>query len=122
MATRSVVDFVSGDQVVARVYRHWDGYPDEAGADLLAFVEACRELPDSRLSDPSYLSAKFVVFLAAKFRGMDAHPLDFLGVGIVPGDCLCGAEYAYRVEGGAVSFAYVREGEAGDYRPLEVEA
>lgn len=122
MATRSVVDFVQDGQTPARVYRHWDGYPEEAGADLLAFVEACRELPDSRLYDPCYLSARFVVFLAAKFRGMDAHPLDFLGVGIVPTDWLCGAEYAYRVEGGAVSFAYVRDGEVGGYHPLEVSA
>ena len=120
MATRSVVDFICSDRTVARVYRHWDGHPREAGADLLRFLDWESGLADSRANDPSMLAARYVVFLAGLFRDVDADPLNFLSVRIVPADELWGAEYAYRVENGEVTVARCRSGAAGVYQPLEV--
>jgi len=96
MSTRSTTHFTNGHEVIAIIYRHSDGYPDGAGADLLRFIEETGKLSDSRHADPSYLSAKYVVFLAREFaRG--SNPLDFCSVGVVsedPGDI----EYRYVVD------------------------
>lgn len=100
MSTRCTINFGHGaphgefQAPVAKIYRHSDGYPNsEHGvlADLGRFHEA---LPvDSRINDPSYLAAKFVVWQAGEFaRGDD--PLEFLSVGVLtedPGDL----EYTY---------------------------
>src|SRR5512146_1510510 len=69
MSTRSTTHFTDGDETkpVAIIYRHSDGYPEGAGKDLRDFLRACQKLKDSRLDDPSYLAAKYVVFLADKF-------------------------------------------------------
>jgi hypothetical protein len=92
-----------GDDVrtEAIVYRHWDGYPEVAGADVLRFFEQVRaQTQDTRFDDPSYLAARYVVFLADIFRDAGAFSsgkmLDFISVGIVqddPGDI----EYRYIV-------------------------
>lgn len=104
MSTRSTTHFVDtalDEAPTAIVYRHSDGYPEGAGSDILRFIEEVRQLPDSRLGDPSYLAAKYVVFLAREFsvdydwsttpptETPKASRLDFLSVGIVrndPGD------------------------------------
>jgi hypothetical protein len=94
------------------VYRHGDGYPDVAGVDLRRFFEAVEEdTADTRFSDPSYLAAKYVVWLADKMKtGSDRFreeygsgdapakngKLNFLSVGVCledPGDI----EYRYTV-------------------------
>jgi len=70
------------------VYRHTDGYPEGAGKDLIRFLEICRSLNDSRLEDPEYLAARYVVFLAGIYTH-GSERLDFLSVGVVsedPGD------------------------------------
>ena len=111
MSTRSTTHFIYGDQKhpTAIIYRHPDGYPDGAGVDLLRFLDECGKLKDPRFSDPSYLAAKYVVFLADMFnhsyrevngRFETVHnesKLDFLSVGVVnsdPGDI----EYRYVVD------------------------
>jgi hypothetical protein len=73
MSTRSTTHFIETDPITGKVYtaaivyRHTDGYPKGAGVDLFKFITKCKALTDSRLSDPSYLAAKYVVFLAEIF-------------------------------------------------------
>jgi hypothetical protein len=66
------------------------------GKDLIEFFKACAALSDSRLNDPTYLAAKYVVWLAGQFnKHYDAEkvkfvknksPLEFLSVGVVMED------------------------------------
>jgi hypothetical protein len=73
MSTRSTTHFIYTDsdtgkiETLAIVYRHSDGYPKGAGRDLCQFLTRCKKLQDSRLTDPSYLAARYVVFLAEMF-------------------------------------------------------
>lgn len=114
MSTRSTTHFIGhkGETPEAIIYRHSDGYPEGHGRDLQAFFAAVEEqTQDTRFNDPSYLSAKLVVFLAREFATSpsltthewtshaDTRPLDFISVGIVskdPGDI----EYRYVVNCG----------------------
>lgn len=106
MSTRSTTHFVHAlnAKPTAIVYRHSDGYPSGAGADLFEFIDRCSKLRDSRFTDPSYLAAKYVVFLAEMFNHTydsaigDYRPngdrLEFISVGVCdedPGDI----EYRY---------------------------
>ena len=74
MSTRSTTHFVDSQATylngkpMAIIYRHSDGYPSGAGRDLLSFLKECKKLKDSRLSDSSYLAAKYIVFLADMFN------------------------------------------------------
>ena len=110
MSTRSTTHFSLGEPPTAIVYRHADGYPSGAGADLLDFLrEVQRQTSDTRFGDPSYLAAKYVVFLAERFAvdyqwvGDEVtvtprqNRLDFISVGVCledPGDI----EYRYIVD------------------------
>lgn len=111
MSTRSTTHFVDklGDPPKAIIYRHADGYPTGAGADIYAFLkEVAENVQDTRFDDASYLAAKYVVFLAREFSvdydfsvspmvtKPKASPLDFLSVGVMqddPGDI----EYRYTI-------------------------
>jgi len=108
----------------AIVYRHGDGYPEGLGADIVRFIGEVRTLRDTRLGDPAYLAAKWVVFdvlegqagqreFNEEQRAKGREPyfgegrLEFLGCGIVmedPGDI----EYRYHVlcDGKVGSIAY----------------
>jgi hypothetical protein len=100
MSTPAQVNFadITGGEVAASVYRHWDGYPSAmlpALADFLTDVEA--QCPgDTRFSDPQYLAAKYVVWQSVKNRGDGAEPLNFLSVGILRADESAG-DYTYTV-------------------------
>ena len=59
------------------MYRHSDGYPKGAGVDLFKFLARCKKLEDSRLTDCSFLAARYVAFLGEMF----AQDGDFVGVG-----------------------------------------
>jgi hypothetical protein len=116
MSTRSTTHFIDSEfstKPIAIVYRHSDGYPSGAGRDIILFLRLCKALPDSRLNDPSYLAAKYVVFLADMFNSLlkrndvtgeyervpNKSRLDFLSIGIVesdPGDI----EYRYVIDCG----------------------
>ena len=114
MSTRSTTHFVDSTGTIAIIYRHSDGYPEGAGRDLISFLVECAALPDPRLNDPSYLAAKYVVFLANMFnsslernasgeyaRVPHKSRLDFLSVGVMsedPGDI----EYRYVVNCGKI--------------------
>jgi len=84
------------------VYRHGDGYVEGLGQSLLEFLIDCKSLPDSRLTDASYLAAKWVVYDSQEYgkRGDgqgDGYTLNFLSVGIVsrePGDI----EFRYTID------------------------
>jgi hypothetical protein len=77
MSTRSTTHFIYTDpdtgkaETLAIVYRHSDGYPKGAGVDLCKFITRCKALKNTqggtRLNDPSYLAARYVVFLAEMF-------------------------------------------------------
>ena len=110
MSTRSSTHFTMGEKRRAIVYRHADGYPSGAGADLLEFLRAVqRQTPDTRFGDPSYLAAKYVVFLAELFavdyaRTADefkstprTNRLDFISVGVCLSDP-ADIEYRYVVD------------------------
>lgn len=106
MSTRSTTHFIDSSYInpdtkkpylSAIIYRHTDGYPEGAGTDIFRFLERVSKLNDTRLSDPSYLAAKYVMFLAEKFgSGLSAQlrqmryptndSLDFLSVGVVMDD------------------------------------
>lgn len=110
MSTRSTTHFAYRDIVSAIVYRHSDGYPEGAGADILRFFDEVKaQATDTRFGDPDYLAAKYVVFLADIFArkyvrqpdgSYDWEPaakLDFISVGVLledPGDI----EFRYVVE------------------------
>jgi hypothetical protein len=98
VSTRSTTHFVyPGEPTEAIIYRHSDGYPEGAGKDLVRFLEITSELPDPRHGDPSYLAAKYVVYLASLFAKDDI--LDFLSVGVMREDPT-DIEYRYVVTAG----------------------
>jgi hypothetical protein len=104
MSTRCNIHFCYGDEVVANIYRHSDGYPSGVLPDLdVFFARIMLDTRDHRFGDPSYLAAKFVVWqadqsrnIATKWGGKAGEMLDFLGVGIVLEDAGDG-EYVYEV-------------------------
>lgn len=109
MATRSSQHFgetYGGTfRAEAMVYKHWDGYPENMLPLFEQFFTAVKEQcgGDTRFNDPTYLAAKWVVFLADDGRALSGElqgerqpPMRFLGVGVItedPGDI----EYTYRV-------------------------
>ena len=98
MSTRCTTHFTYQNETKpeAIIYRHSNGYPSGAGVDLLRFLDEVNKLSDKRFNDPSYLAAKYVVFLADMFNTSNESRLDFLSVGVVaqdPGDI----EYRYVV-------------------------
>lgn len=102
MSTRCVIEFTEGDDVVACIYRHSDGYPDGPHGvpdSLERFFAAVEEQcgGDNRYDDPCYLAARFVVWQAAQWsRG---GPLNFLSLGITPSaDSHGDLAWVYRVD------------------------
>lgn len=110
MSTRCVINFTRGQSIAAKVYRHYDGYPDGAGGVVSSlakfFSDVEKQTHDTRFNDPSYLAAKFVVWQANEYsqkrdsktgKLKKGKMLDFLGIGIVmanAGDI----EYEYFVD------------------------
>jgi hypothetical protein len=109
MSTRCTTHFTHGEHTVAIVYRHSDGYPEGAGLDIRQFLLDCAQLDDPRFDDPSYLAAKYVVWLADHFNThydsaardfvKSENRLDFLSVGICQEDP-CDIEYRYTIDCG----------------------
>ena len=94
MGTRAMVNFFGRGKVEAKLYLHWDGYPDGRGVDLMYFL---RHLGNTltegssgpRFSHPEYLAAKYVVWSAAGWwcgekrdTSTKVNEFDFLGVGV----------------------------------------
>lgn len=102
MATRSLTEFAHNTgEVVAVVYKHWDGNPDAMMPLFTRFFDRCAALSSPRFDDPFYLAAKWVVFLAEEdHAGRDDYtddPLDFLGVGITAPGIEAYEDYVYTV-------------------------
>jgi hypothetical protein len=99
MSTRANIHFTHGNSILANVYKHSDGYPEGMLPVLEKFFRAVEEqASDTRFSDPEYLAAKFVVYLAHEYPS-PGEPLAFLGVGVVTRDAGDG-EYIYTVDCG----------------------
>jgi len=79
------------------VFRHTDGYPSEAGADILRFFTAIEEQSDgdTRFDDSSMLAARYVVFLAQMFTSAEL-PLAFMSVRVMQQDS-SDIEFRYHV-------------------------
>jgi hypothetical protein len=59
MSTRAQIAFMDGNDVVALVYQHSDGYPTGAGGVVGKLIEICVPLIKQRgLFDPAYLAAQ----------------------------------------------------------------
>jgi hypothetical protein len=105
MATRGLYKFYdnvetfNNKQPTAVIYRHWDNYLESGGMDLLDFLVWLRDSNfDNRFTDSSYLSSKFVVYLAREFAtSWIDEPLDFISVGIMPNNTDCWEEYTYHI-------------------------
>lgn len=103
MSTRSNVQFQAYGRTVANIYVHSDGYPDYSVPRIYRFFntvqEQCERPYGTRFTDPSYLAAKFVVFLAVyefgEYGGESV--LAFGSVGIMEDDAGDG-EYTYFVD------------------------
>jgi len=97
-----------GSEAEAIIFRHTDGYPSGAGADILKFFDAIEaQTTDTRFDDASMLAARYVVFLSREFtrdyKGDGKwedyggeRPLDFLSVRVMMQDT-ADTEYVYHV-------------------------
>lgn len=90
MGTSCVINFCHKKEVIAKVYRHFDGGPDKnigVDADLIRFFAAVKKEcgKDTRFDDPSYLAAKFVVWQAREYSD-EPGSLNFVSVGVVLDD------------------------------------
>jgi hypothetical protein len=88
MSTHAIFRFVDEQGTnYATVYRHSDGYLECGGRDIFRFFDAVREQTggDTRFGDPSYLAAKYVVWLA------------FRSVGLLPDGTDCGEAFRYTI-------------------------
>jgi hypothetical protein len=101
MSTRCNIHFVNtndvGGGIVANIYRHYDGDPNNVDRDLTRFFKTVEaHTTDTRFHDPSYLAAKFVVWQADE-NTTTRHKMDFTGVGIMNEDA-GDAAYIYTVD------------------------
>ena len=87
MGSRCVIRFGDNGGAVAGIYQHYEGSPEVVRQNMSAFFEAVKEQcpRDTRFGDPSYLSARYIVWQAAKFA-RNNKALDFRSLGIVPAD------------------------------------
>lgn len=78
MATRSAALIKHEGNYSKYYYRHWDGYPTKAGADLLSMVEALKWNPDIMAS---VLESRYRVSEANSKEGSDLMSIDFPAIG-----------------------------------------
>ena len=65
MSTHAMVNFCEYNEVIAKLYVHFDGYPSGLGKDLIQFFNDVKNnVKDTRFSDPSYLASKFIIWQA----------------------------------------------------------
>jgi hypothetical protein len=101
MATRSTIK-VEGFNT-AKIYKHWDGYPDAMIDWLLSFNA---DFVLNRGDDPSYKFAQLLrssVFDAEKFKLDNSR---HTGWGVVEIDADCGEDYEYTLlKNGKVTYS-----------------
>ena len=88
MATRACVK-IEGIEF-AKVYKHWDGYPEAMMGWLQAFNE---KFSSERGVDPSYKFAQLLRSSTKTEFKLDAN--EFTGYGVIPFDSSCGEEWEY---------------------------
>ena len=93
--TNSNVYFCDNDgTVVANIYIHGDGMT--LGETLNKFLlEVQKKVSDNRFNCPSYLAAKFIVWMAKK-KKTGSNYLDFLSIGVMQDDA-GDIKYRYKV-------------------------
>ena len=100
MATRCTIKIEGVDY--AKVYKHWDGYPD---ATLKWLEEFNRNFTNNRGDDPIY---KFAQLLRSSARDAEKYNLDaslHTGWGVVGFDEHWGAEFEYTLhKDGSVTY------------------
>jgi hypothetical protein len=108
MATRSNIHFVQDSKIIANVYVHYDGYPENRIQELQEFfLEVKSKVNDTRFKDPSYLAAKFIVWYTqirdTRAIVNETASLDFLGIGITNQDA-GDSDYIYTVDSSKKDF------------------
>jgi len=89
MSTRCNINFVDGDEIVARIYQHCDGYPDGPNGVPATLDMFFGETNPGYLDDVEILAARFVAWKYARCRS------DVIGIIAGPhGD----EEYIYTVD------------------------
>lgn len=108
MGTRSTTHFhdYGSTSADAIIYRHWDGHPEYAGADILRYLDAVADqTSDTRFGDATMLAARYVAYLGERFTWQYDHeqgehvqqpPLSFLSVRVLMDDPY-DLEYRYHV-------------------------
>lgn len=100
MATRATI-IVEGF-TIAKLYKHWDGYPDSTLPWLKKFNE---DFTKERGFDPSY---KFAQLIRSSVRDAEEFGLDsseYTGWGVVPVDADMDQDFEYRLlNNGEVTF------------------
>lgn len=93
MGTRSTIQ-ITGN-TFAKVYIHWDGYPEH----MLPWLEAfTRDFAKNRGNDPLYGLAQLLRFAERHKRKYKLDPSKYTGYGIVPFEDDCGEEYRYIID------------------------
>lgn len=90
MATRSTIKIEGVN--FAKIYKHWDGYPD-AMVDWLN--EFNNHFNKKRGNDPEYKFAQLLRFSQREGEKFGLDMSDTTGWGVVPMDSDCWAEYEY---------------------------
>lgn len=82
MGLRTITKFCYKGKPECAIYRHWGTTPESGMNGLPAFFDEVEKLDDTRFNDPSYLAAKFVVWLADQHQNSD-NKLNFISVGVI---------------------------------------
>ena len=93
MATRCEIKVDGVDY--AKVYKHWDGYPEATLPWLKSFNKSFAE---SRGDDPQYKFAQLLRSSAFDCEKFDLDPSDTTGWGVVKFGDDCGTEYTYTLK------------------------
>lgn len=92
-------------QDMAHVYLHWGGETHEDCEQTMRqfYEDLTAQTTDTRVDDPSYLAAKFVVWAAARSRRDGKGELNFLSVGIMS-ERMQAADYGVVICCGDINF------------------
>lgn len=90
MATRATIKIKGVD--FAKVYKHFDGYPEGMVKWLTEFNDRFNE---KRGYDPQYKFAQLLRFSSKYGKKYSLDESEYTGYGIVPIDANCGEEYEY---------------------------
>jgi len=90
MATRCTIKIEGVNY--AKIYKHWDGYPDHMIPWLKEFND---DFNINRGPDSDYKFAQCLRFAQKKTSEFNLDASQYTGWGVIPFDGECGAEYEY---------------------------